>query len=125
MAKQDCAAELIVRCFDARTQAHLWHLSARDKSYALHVAMEYFYDGIVDLTDSFAEGYQGVHGLITKWPEGCPKYNSPEAMLNGLRGWIMSERDDIGTVDDTEIQNSIDEIVGLIDRTLYKVRFFT
>lgn len=128
MAKQDCAAELIVRCFEARTQAHLWHLSAIQNSYALHVALSEFYEGIVGLTDTFAEGYQGVYGLIKSYPDAAkldPPVGqpTPEIMLQSLRKWIMKERDDIGTPDDSELQNNIDEIVSLIDATLYKVRF--
>lgn len=123
MAKQECAAELIVRCFDARTQAHLFHLRAFKNSYALHVALNEFYDGIVPLTDTFAEGYQGVYGLIEKYPAPPAAAADPVDLLKDLRKWIMAERDDIGSPDDTEMQNNIDEIVSLIDATLYKVRF--
>lgn len=121
-----CAAELIVRCFDARTQAHLFHLNAVGGSYALHKALEEFYDAIPDLVDTFTEGYQGVHGLIQlkTYPEAPKRADSPLDLLTELRKWIMAERDDIGTADDSEIQNNIDEIVSLIDATLYKVRFF-
>lgn len=128
MAKQDCAAELIVRCFEARTQAHLFHLRAIQNSYALHVALEGFYSALPDLVDRFAESYQGVCGLIKSYPDAAkldPPVGqpTPEIMLQSLRKWIMAERDDIGTPDDSELQNAIDEIVSLIDATLYKVRF--
>ena len=39
--------ELIVRCFHARTNAHILHLQTR--SYATHVALNEFYDEIVTL----------------------------------------------------------------------------
>lgn len=121
---KNCAEELIVRCFDARTQAHLFHLQALDGSIALHEALQEFYEGIIPLVDAFAEGYQGVHGLLKAYPESGKRPENPTAMLTELRKWIMSERDDIGGPDDSEIQNNIDEIVSLIDSTLYKVRFF-
>lgn len=121
-----CAAELVVQCFDARTQAHLFHVNARDNSYALHKALQKFYEEIPDLTDTFIEGYQGVYGLIQlkAYPEAPKRADSPEDLLMGLRKWIMAERDGIGTADDSELQNAIDEIVMLINRTLFKVRFF-
>ena len=124
--KASCAAELIVRCFDARNNAHIFHLQALKSSYALHKALEAFYEGIIPLADTFAESYQGVHGLIdaTRYPESSKRPADPMALLTDLRKWIMANRDDIGGADDTEIQNNIDEIVSLVDQTMYMVRFF-
>jgi hypothetical protein len=48
--------------FLGRDVAHSVHLNTR--SYAKHVALNTFYDEIVDLADKFAEAYQGRHGLI-------------------------------------------------------------
>ena len=48
--------------FLARDVTHSAHLNTR--SYAKHVALNEFYDGIIDLADKFAEAYQGRHGLI-------------------------------------------------------------
>lgn len=38
--------ELILRCFHARTNAHVLHLTTR--SFAAHKALNEFYDGVVD-----------------------------------------------------------------------------
>ncbi len=40
------AAELVARCFAARTAAHFAHL--KSKGYACHMALNEFYDSIVD-----------------------------------------------------------------------------
>ena len=48
--------------FLARDVTHSAHLNTR--SYAKHVALNEFYDGIIDLADKFAEAYQGKYGLI-------------------------------------------------------------
>jgi len=50
--------------FLARDVAHSAHLNTR--SYAKHVALNEFYDGIIDLADKFAEAYQGKYGLIRR-----------------------------------------------------------
>ena len=55
-------ADFVGALFLARDVAHSVHLNTR--SYAKHMALNEFYDNIVDLTDKFAETYQGRHGLI-------------------------------------------------------------
>ena len=55
-------ADFIGMLFLARDVAHSVHLNTR--SYSKHVALNTFYDEIVDLADKFAEAYQGKHGLI-------------------------------------------------------------
>ena len=54
--------EFIGMMFLARDVTHSAHLNTR--SYAKHVALGAFYDGIIDLADKFAEAYQGKYGLI-------------------------------------------------------------
>ena len=115
------ASELVYRCFHARTNAHVLHLSTR--SYAGHKALNDFYDDIVGLTDSFAEAYQGDYGLI---PFTTLKYTfNADAldMLTELSEWIADNRDKVCDSDDTYLQNIIDEIVALIRGTQYKLRF--
>lgn len=47
------AAELIARCFAARTAAHIAHLQTT--SYAQHVALDEFYNVIVGLANMVDE----------------------------------------------------------------------
>ncbi len=115
------ASELVYRCFHARTNAHVLHLSTR--SYAAHKALNDFYDGIVDLTDSFAEAYQGDYGLIPFTPMKYTHQTEPLPMLDDLSKWIEAHRHECCDEDDTYLQNIIDEIVALIRSTQYKLRF--
>lgn len=119
------AAELVMRCFAARTAAHVLHLSTR--SYAKHMALGDFYDSIAGLADRFAETFQGIYGLL-KLPAGggydpAKDYKEGLALMSELRGWVQARRKDIGSEKDTELQNIIDEIVSLVDSTAYKLRF--
>lgn len=113
------AGELIVRCFHARTAAHIFHLKTR--SYAAHKALQDFYDAIVPLADTFAEAYQGCHELIEDYPTTYRSYDAPEPMLTQLYRWIDDHRAEIS--DESHIQNVIDEIQSLIDSTRYKLKF--
>ena len=113
------AGELIMRCFHARTNAHVQHLQT--KSYAAHKALNEFYDEIIDLVDSFAEAYQGEYGLIEDMFVPYEPETDSLKMLDDLQAWIESSRDDVS--DDTYLQNIIDEIIALIRSTQYKLKF--
>lgn len=113
--------ELIMRCFHARTSAHVLHLKTR--SYATHKALNDFYDGIVPLADSLAEAYQGDYGLIEDYPAKYSHNSDGLALLSELSDWIEKNRSKCCDGDDTYLQNIIDEIVALIRSTQYKLKF--
>jgi uncharacterized protein DUF5856 len=118
----EACAELVARCFHARTNAHFQHLSTH--SFAAHKALEEFYLSIVERADAFAEAYQGRYGLIADYSGLNFKLETdPEKMLTELRTWVGAHRYECGSGSDTELQNLIDEIVALIDSTVYKLRF--
>lgn len=118
------AAELVARCLELHEQAEYQHLRARDGSYAMHKALEEYVDNIKDLADTFAESYQGVYGLFRGFPEVECEDKAFLEQLKDFRKWIMENRDEIGSSDDSELQNAIDEIVTLGNRVMYKLRFF-
>ena len=112
--------ELILRCFHARTTAHVLHLQTR--SYAAHKALNDFYDGVIDLADSLAEVYQGAHGLI-KFPETPyePESDGTE-LLDALHGAVDEFRETLRD-EDSHLTNICDEIKALCDSTSYKLNF--
>ena len=113
--------ELIMRLFHARTNAHVLHLKTR--SYAQHKALNEFYDAIVDLADTIAEAYQGSHGLIENFPPRYTMADEPLPMLKGLCTWIKDNRYSVADKSESNIQNEIDNVVTLIDSTIYKLQF--
>jgi hypothetical protein len=116
------ASEFVGHLFAARDVAHSVHLSTR--SYARHQALAGFYDGIVDLADTFAEAYQGRHGLmgaVTMAP--IKKTGNIVEFLQASLAEVEANRYKVCEKDDTAIQNIVDEIVGLYLSTLYKLRF--
>ena len=112
--------EFVMRCFHARTNAHILHLKTR--SYATHMALGEFYDGIVDLADSVAEMYQGEHGVITDYPTRYKPCESPVECIEELKEWIEQHRYDAVEAEDTFIHNVIDEIIALCASTIYKIK---
>lgn len=116
----DCG-EFIMRLMHSRTNAHIQHLST--KSYAEHVALQGYYEGIVDLIDSFVESYQGKYGIEKGYPSSYVMETDSKSMLTKLRAYVAAERNEI--TDETDLQNIIDEMISLIDGTLYKLRFLS
>lgn len=114
--------QYLVALFHARTAAHIMHLQATGPgSYAAHQALGAFYEGIVGLADGLAESYQGCYGLI-KWPASWAKpASSAVSMLESLKEQSSECREEFA--DEPHLQNQIDEIVALIDSTLYKLKF--
>jgi DNA-binding ferritin-like protein len=118
------AAEFVMRCFHARTAAHVLHLkSTGPGSFAEHKALNEFYDGIVDLIDGFAEMYQGEYLELLPM-SGMSGYQTPTsamALISGMTKWIKSNREQI--CDSSECQNVVDEILSLCHSTAYKLKF--
>lgn len=115
-------AELIYRIFHARTNAHILHLGTR--SYAQHIALNEFYEGIVGFADQIAEAYQGEHGLIDFSSKSTYRSQSDALKLvEELKEWIEENRYEAIEAEDTYLHNVVDEIVELCSSTIYKLRF--
>ena len=108
--------------FLARDVAHSVHLNTR--SFSKHMALNTFYDSIIDHADAFAEAYQGRHGLIGPITLMSAKKtgNIIEFLEDQLKE-IETARYDVCEKTDTSLQQLIDNIVELYLTTLYKLRF--
>lgn len=118
LANNVAAAYLVGLCFEARNLAHKFHLATT--SYAQHKALEEYYNGIIELADSYAENYQGRHDLLTNYPQITLTAATPIELVEEVRNWIDANRQDCG--DFSELQNIIDDIQALNNSTLYKLR---
>lgn len=115
-------ADFVGVLFLARDVAHSVHLNTR--SFSKHMALNEFYDNIVDLTDKFAEAYQGRHGLIGPITlKSAKKTTNILEFLEDSLAEVEKMRYEVCEKTDTPIQNIIDEIVGQHLSTLYKLRF--
>jgi hypothetical protein len=116
------ASQFVGHLFLSRDVAHSVHLNTR--SFSKHMALNTFYDEIIDLADKFAEAYQGRHGLIG--PIAVPAAKKTTNITEFLQAAMTEVEESRYTVcekTDTPIQNIIDEIVGLYLSTLYKLKF--
>ena len=115
-------ADFVGMLFLARDVTHSVHLNTR--SYAKHKALGKFYTGVVDLADSFAEAYQGRHGLIGPITlMSAKKTSNVVEFLQDQLAEIEANRYKFCDKEESSIENIIDEIVALYSSTLYKLRF--
>lgn len=105
----------------SRTQAHVFHLQT--PSFAAHKALDDYYSQITDLIDSYAEMAQGRYGIIRGYEmvsqimedDSSVKYfTGLQKFIDGIRGTLPQ---------DGELNNTVDEISGLVSSTLYKLKF--
>lgn len=129
------AAELVARCFAARTFAHYAHLSTT--SYAQHKALQHFYEDILDATDAFIECWMGVYGKVEMkdFPQVRIPTGAPVQVITDLRTWIAENREECceAAKDDeesegeeagcTELANLLDNILAVADKAIYKLKF--
>ena len=117
------AATFISTLFLGRELAHRAHL--RTDSYARHVALNDFYNEIVDLADEFAEVFQGMNGVIGDIPISDSGVSTDIIkILESQSKWIESARDHFNAPSERPLQNIIDTILALYYRTLYKLKTF-
>lgn len=116
------AADFVGMLFLARDVAHSVHLNTR--SYSKHVALNTFYDSIIDHADAFAEAYQGRHGLMGPITlHSATKTSNINDFLQNQLDEIEKCRYEVVDKSDSSLQQLIDNIVELYLTTLYKLRF--
>lgn len=113
--------EFIGNLLHSATITHLMHFKTR--SYAQHIALGTYYDGIVEAVDSLTEAIQGCYGeLVTDYPSMFANVSAePLAYVETLREYVAETRGKLPT--ESNIQNEIDTIATLIDSTIYKLKF--
>lgn len=115
--------DILAILFLSRDIAHREHL--KTTSYAAHVALQEFYEGIIPLADQLAETYQGRYGAIKNIPYLKPEGEADVAdELEFQLDEIENLRQDAFDKTDTALQNLVDEIVAQYLQTLYKLRRF-
>ena len=70
--------EYIGTLMQSRNQAHIYHLQT--PSYAKHMALNDYYDEIIELVDSIVESYQGKYDILKGYK-----------MVGTLKDWESDE----------------------------------
>jgi hypothetical protein len=116
-----CAVELM----NARSSFHKLHLKVTGEgSYAAHIAIGDFYDGLVGQADTLVEGYQGTTEKILTLKDVAPRtldtVADGVAYLRDLYAMITKLQ---GQLPYSEIVNNLDLVKDSINSTKYKLLF--
>lgn len=115
--------EYIGTLFQSRNQAHIYHLQTT--SYAKHIALNGYYDGIIPLVDSIVESYQGKYEILKGYKMlGTLKDLGEEedvvAYFEQLARFCELKRQKLPQ--DGFLNNLYDSVDELINSTLYKLK---
>jgi hypothetical protein len=118
--KRETIAALLLK---ARTDVHLTHLLQKDKTLATHNAMSIFYEGVLDLVDTYVETSMGIDDTfrLTEVEESMAIAN-PLVYFKNLYNTISVER---VAIKESFLQNQIDTMQELIAHTLYRIKNIT
>ena len=103
---------------NSATCAHLQHWQTRN--YATHKALGKYYAAIPDLVDKLVETYMGRNGLVGEFEEEFEIEKDPVRYFKALQKYVDESRKHLPK--DSELQNIIDEILDLINSTLYTLQ---
>lgn len=115
------------KLFESREIAHVYHLQVRGDqgSYASHVALNTYYDSVLEFIDELIETYQGQYEIVDNYQmidTSATTSKDKIEYFQELASYIKEARKCI-SAEDTHLHNIIDEIVALVYKTLYKLRF--
>ena len=101
-----------------QTQVYHW----QSQSLSEHKALNKYYDGIPVIVDGIVESYQGKYGIQKGYKLFEVRYYStPEEVINFLKKLDEDVEMLRQSIKETYIQNQIDNVLQLIETTVYKL----
>lgn len=114
--------KLVSRVFYARNVAHFAHWRAKGEgSYARHVALGDFYEGVIGALDRLVEAYQGAFEVIGTIPSPAETGADPIKVLENDAAWIEQNHDAI-CKGNRALANLLDGTTEVYLTALYKLR---
>lgn len=120
-------ANFFSKLFESREVAHIYHLQVKgdDGSYSKHETLGEYYEEIIEMIDELIEVYQGQYDVVEGYNiinnSGFKDIDIVEYFID-LADFIKNNRINFKD-DDTHLHSLIDDIVCLVYKTLYKLRF--
>ena len=103
----------------------VWRFHLKTRIYRYHDALNKFYEKALDIVDDIIEQYQGICGICEEPFVNCivGDGKTEGEYLTELKAFVENNKCVLG--DHSEINSTIDEFLGIIDSTLYKITSFT
>ena len=101
----------------------IWKNHLQTGKYAAHKALNEYYDEIVEKVDKLIEDWMGIHGKVKDLTNKLTtKFDDPIPYLEQLKEFAKDGRKELIPEEDTELWSDVDDIIGTIDSTLYKLK---
>jgi len=112
-------AEFIGNLKSSFEQSIVWH--HQTDSYAVHKALNNFYDEILELIDGLVESTSGIYDRPEDYDiSSLVDYKSTEQVVKYFKShYDMIQKDRKDIYQESWIQNQVDEIAQLFAETLY------
>jgi DNA-binding ferritin-like protein len=120
-------SKFISKLLESREMSQVYHWTVKGDmgSHAAHLALQAYYEEVIEFIDDIVEIYQGQYGLIegydiidttdSKSKDRLDYFKETVEYVRSARKCIKEE--------DTHIHNIIDELVALQYKTIYKLTY--
>lgn len=101
----------------------IWKNHLLTGKYSDHKALNEYYDEIVEAVDGLIEAWMGEHGKLGDLVNTIKtKNDDPVAYLEELKEFVKNGRKEVIPEEETELWSDTDDILNIIDSTLYKLK---
>lgn len=97
-----------------------WRNHLKTNKYSVHMALDEFYKEMPEKIDALIEVYQSSFEIVTDYKNIIKEIDDPEKYLNELKTMIFTNKDIFSGI--SSLDSLVDDIMNLIDSTLYKLR---
>lgn len=97
-----------------------WKSHLKTDKYSDHIALNEFYDEIVELVDALIEEYQGIYGKVKDLKNVMT--TDKQSALDYLESLREMTREGKSLFKEDELKSDIDAILSLLDSTIYKLK---
>ena len=104
---------------------HSWKLHLKAKKHSTHVILEEYYEEAFDIIDGLIEHYQGIYKCVIVDDVNLIslKNEDPLVYFTDLKNYVSNFANNSNNFNERnfEIKSDIDDLLRLIDSTLYKL----
>jgi len=117
----------ISKLLESREMAQVYHWTVKGDmgSHAAHLALQTYYEEVIEFIDDIVEIYQGQYGLIEGYDVIDTTDSKSKDRLDYFKEtveYVKSARKCI-KAEDTHIHNIVDELIALQYKTIYKLTY--
>lgn len=98
----------------------MWKAHLMTDRYSEHMALDEYYKEMPEKVDSFIESFLSIDGKIDNYKNTLIFNDDAIEYLTELKSLVVDGRDKYAST--TELESAIDDVLSLIDSTLYKLK---